>query len=167
MAGSHVPHPHQVLRHDPAGDVRLACELGVDAIGFVFARAQPASGARRRRRARCAHALAPLVDAVALFMDNAARRGARRRSTQVRPSLLQFHGGEDDAFCRRFGLPYLKAMPMGEGDAWRRGRAARALSAARPASLFDSHAPGAAGGSGSDFDWTPGGLTDRCCWPAA
>src|SRR3546814_20545781 len=32
---------------------------------------------------------------------------------QVRPSLLQFHGDEDDAFCRGIGVPYVKAIGMG------------------------------------------------------
>ena len=96
-----------------AGDVRLASELGVDAIGFVFAAASP-----RRVRAEEArvmrNALAPLVDAVALFMDNSAE-DVRNVVKLVRPSLLQFHGSEDDAFCRSFGTPYLKAIPMGGG----------------------------------------------------
>jgi len=51
-----------------AGDVRLASELGVDAVGFVFSHGSP-----RRIRPEEArlmrNALAPLVDAVALFRD--------------------------------------------------------------------------------------------------
>ena len=56
-------------------------------------------------------AMAPLVDVVALFMDNPVDE-VREAIAQVRPSLLQFHGSEDDAFCRRFGLPYLKGIGM-------------------------------------------------------
>src|SRR3546814_12031092 len=52
-----------------AGDVRLASELGVDAIGFVFAGDGPRRvHAQQARLMR--NALAPLVDVVALFMDN-------------------------------------------------------------------------------------------------
>ena len=58
------------------------------------------------------NALAPLVDAVALFMDNTAEE-VRDAIRQVRPTLLQFHGGEDDAFCRGFGVPCVKAIAMG------------------------------------------------------
>src|SRR5690606_30284610 len=96
-----------------AGDVRLAGELGVDAVGFVFA-------ARSRRRvdagqaAAMREALAPMVDAVALFMDSPVEE-VREVISRVRPSLLQFHGDEEEAFCRSFGLRYLKAVPMG-GD---------------------------------------------------
>ena len=78
------------------GDVRLAGELGVDAVGFVFA---PAS--RRRVEVEQAvamrGALAPMVDAVALFMDNGADQ-VRDVVRMVKPMLLQFHGDEDDAF---------------------------------------------------------------------
>src|SRR3546814_7210766 len=52
-------------------------------------------------------------------LDNAAEE-VREVVQQVRPSLLQFHGDEDDAFCRGFGVPYVKAIGMGNalvGDA--------------------------------------------------
>jgi len=140
-----------------AGDVRLASEMGADAIGFVFA---PES--RRRLRPEEArlmrNALAPLVDAVALFKDNTAE-DVREVVKQVRPSLLQFHGDEEDAFCRGFGVPYLKAIPMGHGVP----PTATALQSRYPgaaAFLFDGHAPGGQGGAGKGFDWStlPHGL---------
>ena len=105
-----------------AGDIRLASELGADAIGFVFARSSP-RGLRPEEARLLRHALAPLVDAVALFADNGTDE-VRDAIRQVRPTLLQFHGGEEDAFCRSFGLPYIKAIPMGAPD--RRPMPARA-----------------------------------------
>ena len=65
--------------------------------------------------------------------------------------LLQFHGGEDAAFCRQFGLPYIKAVAMGSGAA--ADRAERDFPDAA-ALLLDSHRPGGAGGSGQTFDWS-------------
>ncbi|MEN1956706.1 phosphoribosylanthranilate isomerase [Luteimonas changyuni] len=134
-----------------AGDVRLASELGVDAIGFVFAR-----GSTRRLHVAEARALrealAPLVDAVAVFRDNPADE-VREVVKQVKPSLLQFHGDEDDAFCRRFGLPYLKAVGMGAGTAVE-GPALVAAFPGASAFLFDSHGGGHDGGSGRAFDWS-------------
>lgn len=138
-------------------DAELAAALGVDALGFVFA-------ARSRRRIAPADAAAmrgvlpPLVDAVALFMDNAADE-VRRVIAEVRPSLLQFHGGEDGAFCSDFGLPYLKAVAMGAGG----DLDPQALRSAHPGAagfLLDAHAPGQAGGTGETFDWdrVPDGL---------
>ena len=133
-----------------AGDVRLACELGVDALGFVLAPRSP----RRLTPAELPGlraAVSPLVDVVALFMDPAASEvlDAVRR---LRPTLLQFHGSEEDAFCRSFGLPFLKSLPMARGAdealAWSK-RYPSAL-----AFLLDGHGPGEAGGAGKSFDWS-------------
>lgn len=141
-----------------AGDVRLASELGVDAVGFVFAHGSPrrihAAEARSLRAA-----LAPFVDAVAVFRDNSADE-VREVVKLVRPSLLQFHGGEDDAFCRRFDLPWIKAVGMGAG-ARPEGPALLAAFPGASGFLFDSHGGGHDGGSGRAFDWTalPPGLT--------
>ncbi|MGJ4804296.1 phosphoribosylanthranilate isomerase [Luteimonas sp. SDU82] len=140
------------------GDVRLAGELGVDAVGFVFA-------ARSRRRVDAAQAvalreaLAPMVDAVALFMDNPAEE-VREVIARVRPSLLQFHGDEDEAFCRSFGLRYLKAVPMG-GDVALDALQLHARWPSAAGFLLDGHAPGQGGGNGQAFDWSrvPRGIT--------
>lgn len=134
------------------GDVRLACELGVDAVGFVFAERSPRCIAPEEARAM-RHALAPLVDVVALFMDNPLEV-VREVVRYVRPSLLQFHGNEDDAFCRGFGVPYMKAIPMGDE---REVISPNHLQMRYPAAsgfLFDSHGSGAMGGSGQNFDWS-------------
>ncbi len=143
------------------GDVRMAGELGVDAVGFVFA-------ARSRRRvaaeqaAAMRDALAPLVDAVALFMDNGIDE-VRRVVAMVRPSLLQFHGGEDEMFCRSFGLPYMKAVAMG-GAAPLDPLALHARYPTAVGFLLDAHAPGEAGGTGRTFDWSrvPARMTKPC-----
>ena len=133
------------------GDVRLACELGADAIGFVFAPGSPRRVAPEEARAM-RQALAPLVDAVALFMGNPIEE-VREVIRQVRPSLLQFHGDEDDAFCRGFGVPYLKAIPMGCELARQHPSALQARYPSDSGFLFDSHSPGGSGGSGETFDW--------------
>ena len=93
-----------------AGDVRLAGELGVDAVGFIFAQNSPRRIAPMAARG-LRDALAPLVDAVALFMDNSMDE-VREAIAHARPTVLQFHGSEDDDFCRRFGLPYLKGIGL-------------------------------------------------------
>lgn len=132
------------------GDVRLASELGVDALGFVFAAGSP----RRLDIAQVPalrQALPPLVDAVALFMDNPGSE-VLVAIRALRPALLQFHGSEDDAFCRGFGLPFLKSVAMGQGpdDAL----LARKRYPSASAFVLDGHGPGQAGGRGERFDWT-------------
>ena len=131
-----------------AQDIALACELRVDAIGLVFAQ-------RSSRRLEVGPAVALRgqvvdgIDVVALFMDNDASL-VQRVIDEVRPTLLQFHGNEDEAFCRSFGVPYLKAIAMGGEvgpDALSHHPHAFAL-------LLDSHAAGGAGGTGERFDWS-------------
>ena len=133
------------------GDVRLACETGVDALGFVFAQASPrridADQARALREA-----VAPMVATVALFLDN-ERSDVEAAIRALRPTLLQFHGGEDDRFCAGFGLPFLKTVPMGAGAEPPEVVADRYPSAA--GFLLDGHGPGEAGGRGVAFDWQP------------
>lgn len=134
-----------------AGDVRLACELGVDAIGLVFAEGSPRKLQVEESRA-LRQAVAPLVNVVALFRDNPPEQ-VREIVRLLRPGALQFHGDEEDAFCRSFGIPYIKAVPMGgEGES----TDLRLLHSRFPhaaAFLFDGHLAGEQGGSGRSFDW--------------
>ncbi len=141
-----------------AGDVRLASELGADAIGFVFAEGSPRRVHPEEARAMRI-ALAPLVDAVAVFRDNPTEE-VREVVKQVRPSLLQFHGDEDESFCRGFGVPYVKAVAMND-PLVANGLALQARYPSAVAFLFDSHGDGASGGSGRRFDWSrmPQGMT--------
>ena len=132
------------------GDVRLACELGVDAVGFVLVPGSPRAvlpAALPGLRA----AVSPMVQIVALFMDphGSDVLDAIRR---LRPTLLQFHGDEGDAFCRSFGLPFIKTVPMGEGADDAQAVARRYPSA--QAFLLDGHGPGQQGGRGRAFDWS-------------
>lgn len=131
------------------GDVRLAVELGVDAVGFVFAPASPRRLPFTQIDGMRA-AVPPLVDVVALFMD-ASGSEVLEVVRALRPTLLQFHGRESDAFCRSFGLPFLKTLAMGAGAADPVTEAKRYPSAS--AFLLDGHAPGEAGGRGQGFDW--------------
>lgn len=132
------------------GDVRLAVELGVDAVGLVFAPGSPRRlDATRAESLR--QAIPPLVHAVALFMDNPGSE-VEALVRQVKPDLLQFHGSESDAFCRGFGLPFVKVLAMGGENTDASGLRKRYPSAS--AFLLDGHAPGQPGGSGERFDWS-------------
>lgn len=134
-----------------AGDVRLACELGVDAIGLVFAENSPRRLQIEESRA-LRQAIAPLVNLVALFSDNPPEQ-VREIVRLLRPGALQFHGNEEDAFCRSFGIPYIKAVPMGDGTSPVDTRALHARYPHAAALLYDSHVLGGAGGGGKPFDW--------------
>ncbi len=134
---------------------RLAGELGVDAIGLVFYARSP-RGVGPGEAAAVVAACPPFVTTVGLFLDPEPGL-VEHVLEQVPLDLLQFHGDERPEDCRRYGRPYIKAIPMGEGIDAR--RYAQTYPDAR-GFLIDSHAAGAAGGTGRVFDWSrwPRGL---------
>lgn len=136
-------------------DIHAAAIAGADAVGFVFVPASPrAIGADLA--AKLAQAVPPFVERVGVFGDADAAQ-VRATLGAVALSLLQFHGREEPAFCRQFGLPYVKAVSSAEmsvEEAERRYADAAGI-------LVDSHEPGGLGGTGRTLAWdqlTPGRL---------
>lgn len=130
-------------------DVAATAQLGVDAVGLVFHPASPRYVSVEQAQALTA-TLPPFVTATALFLDPEPDQVWQvLRETRVR--LLQFHGGETAEFCRSFGCPYIKAVPMGGSvdimEYARRYAEAVAL-------LLDGHVEGQRGGTGRTFDWS-------------
>ena len=131
-------------------DVDAAVALGVDMIGLVFVARSPRSitlSTAAALRARIPSDIA----VVALLMDAAAAQ-VESVITSVRPDLIQFHGSESDAFCARFGVPFFKAIAMGQGAPADVVARVAAWPSAQ-AVLFDGHGAGEIGGSGQRFDW--------------
>ena len=126
-----------------------AAQLGADAIGLVLYPPSPRFVDVETAR-RIVAALPPFVTVVGLFM-NAEPVAVQRVIDRVPLHLLQFHGDEDPDYCASFGLPYLKAVPMGAHadvlDYERRFATTAGL-------LLDSHGGDQMGGSGQGFDWT-------------
>jgi len=133
-----------------AEDIAAAVSLGVDYLGLVFAPRSP-----RRVGLETAATLRRWVAGnsrlVALVMDQ-THAEVQALIDAVHPDILQFHGRESDAFCASFGMPFWKAIGMGEDPA--SGLAQVASYPSATAFLFDGHAAGAAGGSGQRFDWS-------------
>jgi len=130
-------------------DAIEAAALGVDALGFVFTR-QSKRYIALENACVIRAALPPFVACVALFMDDDAV-WVNEVLQRFGPDYLQFHGNEDAGYCDGFASPYLKAVAMGAAQ----NVAAFAAKYPRAAGfLLDSHAVGAAGGSGETFDWT-------------
>jgi phosphoribosylanthranilate isomerase len=127
----------------------MATELGADAIGLVFYPPSPRFVDVETAQ-RIVAALPPFVATVGLFM-NAEPAAVRTIITEVPLTLLQFHGNEQPDDCAGFGLPYIKAVPMGASadvrDYDKRFTAAVGL-------LLDSHGDNKMGGTGQGFDWT-------------
>lgn len=132
-------------------DALVAVSAGADAIGLVFYPASPRAIKIGAAREIC-EALPPFVTTVALFVNEIPDVVAETIKL-MNPGLLQFHGDEDESYCRQFGRPYLKAIRVSAGmapgdllECEARFRSAKGL-------LLDTLAPGVYGGSGETFNW--------------
>lgn len=130
-------------------DARSAAAAGADAVGLVFYAHSPRALDLASANAVVA-ALPPFVSRVALFLDPTAADVQAVIDT-LQPALLQFHGGESPEFCGCFGVPYMKAVPMGDKGTDPAAYAERFADAR--ALLLDSHRAGQAGGRGEIFTW--------------
>ena len=129
-------------------DVQAALDAGVDAIGLVFYPKSPRY-VEVERAAALARRVPPFVSVVGLFV-NADAQQVRDTLAQVPIHVLQFHGDEDEAYCRQFDRPYLKAARVTpQMDLL---QYATAFPSAQ-AILLDAFVDGY-GGGGKVFDWS-------------
>ena len=129
-------------------DVRVAVDAGADAIGLVFYAPSPRY-VSIQAAAMLASAVPPLVTIVGLFV-NADPVLVRETLAAVPIHLLQFHGDEDESYCRQFDRPYMKAARVKPGMDLVQ-YAADFPSA--QAILLDAFVDGY-GGGGKVFDWS-------------
>lgn len=131
-----------------SADAQLSCELGADALGFVFF-----SGSPRYINLLAAQniiqALPPFVTTVGLFV-NPTESEVWSAIENVSLDVLQFHGDESVEFCRLFDKPYIKAIRVQSQEDIM--RAEQEYAGAR-ALLLDAHVDGLFGGTGQSFDW--------------
>lgn len=129
-------------------DLAAAIDAGADAIGLVFYPSSPRF-VDLARAAELARIVPPFVTIVGLFV-NADAATIRATLAAVPIHLLQFHGEEDEDFCRQFDRPYVKAARVKPGidlvQYADRFRSAQAI-------LLDAFVEGY-GGGGKVFDWT-------------
>jgi phosphoribosylanthranilate isomerase len=137
-------------------DALLAADLGAHAIGLVFHPGSPRC-VTPEQAARIAAAVPAFMTVVGLFVS-ADPANIRKVLDAVPLDVLQFHGDEAPADCRRFGRRYVKAVRM-----------APEVDLVKCATdfhdavglLLDAHVAGEWGGTGQRFDWArvPAGLS--------
>jgi phosphoribosylanthranilate isomerase len=130
-------------------DALAAARHGADAIGLIFYPPSP----RRvtpERAAEIAASLPPFVARVAVFVNPPAAE-VNAVIGACRPSLLQFHGEETPAFCRSFGVPYLRAVRVRRGVDLLESLAHYEDAAGW---LLDAYRDDLYGGTGERFDWS-------------
>ena len=128
-------------------DAVAAAELGADAVGFVFAPSPRQISPDKARE--IIMALPPLVQTVGVFVDEDAEKVASTAAF-CHLDLLQFHGNESPAYCRRFAQRVIKAMRVrNKGHL----EGCSEYSSVVDALLLDTYLPGRSGGTGLTFDW--------------
>jgi phosphoribosylanthranilate isomerase len=130
-------------------DAELSVDAGADAIGLVFYAPSPRNVDDLARAREIAQAAGPFVTVVALFVD-ASEWFIESVLRAVPINLLQFHGGETELQCNRFGHPYIKALRMKpDTDV----HSAIAPYESAQGILLDTYVAGVPGGTGECFDW--------------
>ena len=124
---------------------RAAEQAGADFIGFIFWRGShrfvdPQQAARIREAVPHVKAIGVFVDEEPGVVNDVARL--------CHLDLVQLHGHEDAAYAKRIEQPVIKAYRYGDGFS---AEAANAYPAAMI--LVDAYQEGAAGGTGTRFDW--------------
>jgi len=132
-----------------AEDADAVVESGADAIGLVFYPPSPRA-VTAEQAAQAVMNVPAFVTVTALFVNPTVEE-VQSVLDSVRIDLIQFHGDEDDDFCRQFKRPYIKALRVRQASdvvaSCLRFPGALAI-------LLDSYKPGVPGGTGETFDWS-------------
>jgi phosphoribosylanthranilate isomerase len=131
-----------------AQDALHAAQLGADAIGLIFYPPSPrAVGIARAQELMSV--IPAMLTTVGVFVNPQPDELAALLE-QVPLDLVQFHGDESPALCRRSPRPWMKAVSMREGvDV----RAAATRYAGARGLLLDTFRADRKGGTGQTFDW--------------
>lgn len=129
-----------------ADDALAAVAAGADALGFMFFAGSPRC-VRHEQAATIISALPPFVARVGVFV-NPSEAEVRFAIEACGIDTLQFHGEESPEFCRRFGLPVLKAFRVQDESSLK-----PLAQFTTETWLLDSFVPGQHGGTGAAFNW--------------
>ena len=127
-------------------DALLAVENGADAIGFIFYRESPRNISPKEVK-KIVVQLPPFVETVGVFVNETSDK-VNRIAEQCRLSMVQLHGDESPAFCRRIKRRVVKAFRVKDAKSLK-GISGYDVSGF----LLDSYNDSSRGGTGHVFDW--------------
>lgn len=120
---------------------------GADAIGFVFYK-KSSRYISPKKAANISAILSKRISRVGVFVDEKAEK-VKEAARACRLDMLQFHGNESPAYCRKFkGYKVIKAFRVDkriDPDEVRRYKTY--------AYLFDTYSKSNPGGTGEKFNW--------------
>ena len=135
-------------------DAMFSADAGAGYLGFNFTRTS-----KRRLTLDAAKSwwgeLPAQITRVALFQDQTAREVDE--VLQALPiDILQFHGAESGEFCRRFSVPYWKAIAIEDQASFCRGARDHKHAGALllDTAVLTAQGRSTSGGSGRAFDWS-------------
>ncbi len=127
-------------------DALFAVEQGADAVGFIFYKKSPRAVTMKTVREIIAK-LPPLVDTVGVFVNETADR-VNKIADYCGLDLVQLHGEESPAFCRKIHRRVIKAFRVKDLQSIKQLEK-------YPVSgfLLDTFSDNLQGGTGKTFDW--------------
>lgn len=127
-------------------DALFAVEQGVDAVGFIFYKKSPRAVTMKTVR-EIITKLPPLVDTVGVFVNESAER-LNKVADYCGLDLVQLHGEESPAFCRKIHRRVIKAFRVKDLQSIKQLEKF-------PVSgfLLDTFSDDLHGGTGKTFDW--------------
>jgi phosphoribosylanthranilate isomerase len=127
-------------------DALFAVEQGADAVGFIFYKKSPRAVTMKTVREIIAK-LPPLVDTVGVFVNESDSR-VNKIADYCGLDLVQLHGEESPAFCRKIHRRVIKAFRVKDLQTIKQLEK-------YPVSglLLDTFSDHLQGGTGKTFDW--------------
>ena len=125
----------------------MAVEMGVDALGFIFARSPRTIPLEQARR--IIQCIPPFVQTVGVFVNEEPER-IREIMAFCGLDLVQLHGDESPEMCESLMPRCIKAIRVRSKSTLKK---ARAYAGKVRALLLDTYSEEKRGGTGSTFDW--------------
>ncbi len=127
-------------------DARYAAEQGADAVGFIFYSKSPRAVTMKTAREIILQ-LPPFVDTVGVFVNETSDR-VNKIAEYCGLDLVQLHGEESPAFCRKMHRRVIKAFRVKDLQSIK-----QLEKYAVSGFLLDTYSDDLHGGTGKVFDW--------------
>ena len=127
-------------------DALFAVDQGATAVGFIFYNKSPRSVTMKAAREIIAK-LPPFVDTVGVFVNETAER-VNKVADYCGLDLVQLHGEESPAFCRKINRRVIKAFRIKDLQSFK-----KLEKYSVSGFLLDTFSENLHGGTGKVFDW--------------